>query len=152
MPSEHEFLKRRLRLVQDNLANPNENFVYAGSGRVNRRTEPANRRDTRTHREARLLHKLLVEADEGQVLLVLKSWRNRLGQFLREHRQSQRERQRAYDDWWRLPPYRRERIAQPPKPPPARLIDQHGAPWIIDDRFLALLDDLIERLQKWLAA
>jgi hypothetical protein len=38
----------------------------------------------------------------------------------------------------------------PTKPPPARFIDTHGAPWIIDDRFLALLDDLIERLQKWL--
>jgi len=33
--------------------------------------------------------------------------------------------------------------------PAARYLDGDGAPWIIDDRFLVLLDDLVGRLQKW---
>ena len=33
----------------------------------------------------------------------------------------------------------------------ARLdFDDNGAPWIVDDGLLAVADDLIERLQKWL--
>ncbi len=43
------------------------------------------------------------------------------------------------------------KVAQPNKPPPPRLTDQKGAPCIVDERLLALVDDLIERLKKWLA-
>jgi len=50
-----------------------------------------------------------------------------------------------------LPPGERDDVPQPLRPPSARYVDKDGAPWIIDDRFLALLDDLIERLKKWLA-
>jgi len=150
MNSEHEFLRQRLELVKEYLANPDGDYIYAGDGRVSRRTRPEHRRDTRSHREARLLQKLLAQTREGQVLVALISWRGQFGQFLREHRQSYRDMQQIYDEWWKLPPYRRETIPQPPQPPPARFIDKNGAPWIIDDRFLALLDDLIERLQRWL--
>jgi hypothetical protein len=45
----------------------------------------------------------------------------------------------------------RQTVPKAPKPPSARHIDCEGAPWIIDDLFLALLDDLIERLQEWRA-
>jgi hypothetical protein len=58
--------------------------------------------------------------------------------------------QDTYDAWWRLPWDERRAVRRPPRPPSARYIDHDGAPWIIDDRFLALLDDLLERLQKWL--
>jgi hypothetical protein len=42
-------------------------------------------------------------------------------------------------------------MPKPSRPTSARYIDHDGAPWIVDDRLLALLDDLIEQLQKWVA-
>ncbi|HIQ06189.1 MAG TPA: hypothetical protein EYH31_10980 [Anaerolineae bacterium] len=83
-------------------------------------------------------------------MTTLQAWRCQLGEFLIKHRQRCKEMQEAYDAWWQLPPYRRENVPQPTRPPSARYIDQDGAPWIIDDRFLALLDDFTERQQKWL--
>jgi hypothetical protein len=81
----------------------------------------------------------------------MKAWRRHLGEFLREHRERYKEVQDAYDHWWQLPWAERQKIPEPPRPPSARYIDYEGAPWIIDERFLALLDDLIGRLQKWMA-
>lgn len=150
MPSDQEFLRQRLALLQEQLAQPAQEFTYAGEERVQRRQQPASRRDTRAHREARLLRKLLVQAREGQVLAALKGWRRQLGQFLLEHRRRYQEMQDAYDAWWQLPVRQRDKTPQPPQPPPARFIDRSGAPWIVDDRFLAVLDDLVERLQKWM--
>jgi len=150
MPSEHAFLRQRLALVEHGLASPDKEFVYVGKGRARYRTGPSSKRDITREREARLLRKLLARTCEGQVLTTLRAWRRQLGEFLTEHRQRYREMQEAYDAWWRLPPYEREAVPQPPKPPPPRYIDQSGVSWIIDDRFLALLDDLSERLQKWL--
>ncbi len=43
-----------------------------------------------------------------------------------------------------------QNVPEPPRPPSARYVDREGAPWIVDDRFLALIDNLAERLQKWL--
>jgi hypothetical protein len=150
MHSEHAFLRQRLALVEQELANPDREFVYVGKGRARYRIEPSSQRDVRHEREARLLRKLLARTRDGQVLTTLRAWRRQLGEFLMGHRQRYREMQEAYDAWWRLPSYEREAVPQPPRPPSPRYIDQDGAPWIIDDRFLALLDDLSERLQKWL--
>ncbi len=150
MTSDREWLRERLKLVEEWLANPDREFEYEGEGRGRRRTRPSSRRDTMRHREARLLRKLLAKVPEGRVLETLIGWRRQLGEFLANHRQRYREQQRAYDDWWRLPPHQRENMPQPQKPPSPRYIDRDGAPWIIDDRFLNLLDDLIERLQKGL--
>jgi hypothetical protein len=58
--------------------------------------------------------------------------------------------QDVYDAWWRLPRDERGGVPKTPGPPSARYTDVDGAVWIIDDRFLALLDDLMQRLQKWL--
>ncbi|MCP4373703.1 MAG: hypothetical protein GY797_37225 [Deltaproteobacteria bacterium] len=151
MPSDHEFVRQRLRLVQQKLNNEGGDYVYEGGGKVRQRTQPSNRRDTQARREARLLRKFLSQTREGQVLKALQNWRRYLGDFLTEHRQRYREVQKAYDDWWELPPYQRQRVTQPEKPPPPRVIDQNGAPWIVDERLLALFDDLVERLTKWLA-
>jgi len=150
MPSEHAFLRQRLALVEGWLANSDREFIPAGKRRVRRRTQPANRQDLTYKREARLLRKLLARTREGQVLTTLKAWRSGLGEFLREHRQQYKEMQDAYDVWWRLPRDERSSKPKPPRPPSARYVDVDGAPWIIDDRFLTLLDDLVERLQKWL--
>jgi hypothetical protein len=150
MASEHAFLRQRLALVERWLANPDREFIPADRGRVRRRTRPASRQDLTYKREARLLRKLLARIREGQVLTTLKAWRRHLGNYLREHRQQYKKMQDAYDAWWRLPRYERGSAPKPPMPPSARYVDADGALWIIDDRFLALLDDLIERLQKWL--
>ena len=150
MASDHAFLRQRLALVERWLANPDREFISAGKGRVRRRTRPVSRQDLTYKREARLLRKLLARTTEGQVLTMLRDWRCKLGEFLWKHRQRYKEMQDAYDAWWRLPWAERGSVRKPPKPPSARYLDYDGAPWIIDDRFLALLDDLIERLQKWL--
>jgi len=150
MPSEHAFLRQRLALVEGWLANLDREFIPAGKRRVRRRTRPANRQDLTYKREARLLRTLLARTREGQVLTTLTAWRSGLGGFLREHRQQYKEMQDACDAWWRLPRDERSSVPKPPRPPSARCVDADGAPWIIDDRFLILLDDLVERLQKWL--
>jgi hypothetical protein len=150
MPSERSFLRQRLALVERQLASPDPPFLYAGRGRVRWRKRSTNRLETRYTREARLLRKLLFRAEEGQALTALKGWRCKLGEYLANHRQRYKEMQDTYDDWWELPWYQRARVPKPPKPPPARYVDHDGALWIIDDRLLALLEDLTERLEKWL--
>ena len=150
MPSGHAFLRQRLALVERWLANPAREFIPAGKRRVRRRAQPANRQDLTYKREARLLRKLLACTREGQLLTTLKAWRSGLGEFLRGHRRQYKEMQDAYDAWLRLPRDERSSMPKPPEPPSARYVDVDGAPWIIDDRFMALLDDLVERLQKWL--
>ena len=146
MPSEHVFLRERLALVERWLANPDREFIPADKRRVRRRTQPASCQDLSYKREARLLPKLLAHTREGQVLTTLKAWRGQLREFLRQHRQRYKEMQDGYDAWWRLPRDERGTTPKPPKPPSARYVDHDGAPWTIDDRFLALVNDLIERL------
>jgi hypothetical protein len=150
VPSERAFLRQRLALVERWLANPDREFIPAAKGRVRRRSRPASQRDLTYRREARLLRKLLARTREGQALTTLRDWREQLGAFLREHRHQYREMQDAYDAWWVLPWLERQKAPRPPRPPAARYLDGDGAPWIIDDRFLVLLDDLVGRLQKWL--
>jgi hypothetical protein len=149
MPSEHEFLRRRLIIVEGWLVDPEHTFVPAGRGRVRHRTRPSSQQDLAYTREARLLRKLLARTRDGQVLNALKAWRRQLGQFLWRHRQRYKGMQDTYDAWERLPWNKRKMVPRPPRPPSARYTDYDGADWIIDDRLLALLDDLIERLQKW---
>jgi hypothetical protein len=151
VPSDHAFFRQRLALVEDWLTNPEHKFSPARKGRVRRRTGSDGREDLTYQREARLLRKLLRRTKEGQVLMTLTAWRRQLGAFLREHRRQNKGRRDAYRAWRRLSWEERQRVPEPPKPPPARYVDSDGAPWIIDERFLALIDDLIERLEKWVA-
>ena len=149
MAAERAFLRERLALVEETLAKPDRELIYVGKGRVRRQTRPSSWQRITPKREARLLRKLLRRSREGHVLATLQAWRCQVGEFLRDHRQRWKAMQEAYDDWWRLPFYKRESVPGPPRPPSPRYVDQEGAPWIVDDRFLALLDDLIERLHKW---
>jgi hypothetical protein len=84
------FLRQRLVLVEHWLADQDRKFVYAGKGKVRRRTQPSspNQRDITHELEARSLHKLLASTRKGQVLATLTAWRRQLGKFLMEHRQS----------------------------------------------------------------
>ncbi len=147
MPSDIEFLRQRLVLVQRELARPNANQQQA--------RRPVRQSDlVRLHiayqREARLLQKLLNRAHPGNVLPALIAWRQTLSQFAKEHRTVHGEVIRAYDEWPELPRAVRARSAAPPEPPAPRFIDHDGAPWMADDGLLRVVDDVIERLQKWL--
>jgi hypothetical protein len=147
MPSDIEFLRQRLALVARELAQPNEiqrqrQGSICHSDLVHR--EIANRR------EARLLQMLLARAWPGSVLHMLTAWRQTLGQVARNHRTEHKEAIRAYDEWSELPRHVRVRVTAPPKPLTPRYFDYNGAPWIVDDGLLVVVDDLIERLQKWL--
>jgi len=149
MTSEHAFLRERLDIVEHWLATAErQQFVYEGKGRVRQLLSPPIREDLTRKREARLLRKLLSQTKEGQVLRTLEAWKGQLRTFMAGHRQQYKEMQDAYDAWWQLPLYQRERLPRPPEPPPPRYVDADGAPWIVDDRFLALFDDLIVRLQN----
>jgi hypothetical protein len=151
MPSDLAFLRQRLAFVERWLANPDQPSAPIRSGRLHPPAETSSRPDLTYKREARLLRKLLARSREGHVLTTLQAWRRQLGGFLREHRNLYKAEQDAWDQWWELPRDKRVDVPKPPRPPSARYVDRDGAPWIVDDRFLALLDDLVERLNKWLS-
>lgn len=149
MSSDIEFLRKRLTLVEQEIALPSA-YQYQGQDKGRPRRTYHTRQNTTYRREARLLRKLLTRAHPGNVLSVLIAWRHELGQFAVDHRNEHKEAIRAYDEWRQLPRHARSQVPAPPKPPGLQFTDYDGALWIIDDGFLALLDDLIERLQKWL--
>lgn len=152
MPSEHEFLRQRHAVVERQIQQGPSEMVFDGAGRGRRRTadETGTREESVYKREARLLRHVLAVTHDGQVLTALAQWRTRFGALLAEHRHRHRAMQDQHDAWWALPPYQRARIPQPPRPPLAYYHDQNGQKWILDDRFLPLLDDLHERLTKWM--
>ena len=147
MSSDIEFLRKRLALVDQALAQPDANQRQACQS-VDQ--SDLIRRELAYRREARLLQKLLVRTRSGNVLNALIAWRRTLGQFAKEHRTKHKEIIRAYDEWFDLPPHIRGQVAAPPKPPSPRFYDHDGAPWIVDDGLLVVVDGLIERLQKWM--
>ncbi len=153
MPSEHEFVRLRLAAVERQLQHGPSAMVFESAGRGRRRpaSDSGTREESSYKREIRLLHHILAVTRDGQVMPALTTWRARFGRILSEHRQQYRTVQEQYDVWWALPPYQRERRPQPPRPPLAHHRDQTGQDWIIDDRFLHLLDDLHERLTKWMS-
>lgn len=152
MPSEHEFLRLRLATVKKQLQQGMPDIVFERTGRGRHRTteDIGTREESIYKREARLLNHILVTTQEGQVLTALARWRTKFGIVLSEHRQQYWALQEQYDSWWGLPPYQREHISKPRRPPLAHYTDQTGQDWIIDDRFLHLLDNLRERLGKWM--
>ena len=152
MPSlEREFLHRRLAIVERNLARPSD-YVYDGDSRGHLRRPSETGKNITLERERRLLFKLLDKVPEGRVVTTLVEWRKEFGKKWQAHRQNHSEMQEAYDTWWQLPFYRRVRVPQPPRPPSLRITDHKGHVWIIDDRYLGMVDDLVERLNKWLTA
>lgn len=137
MPKEREFVQERFRIVKEQLDDPDAVI------------EPEDRK--RLEREHRLLGKLLAEVEEGQVKRALELWRVKFGESLAGHRALHREQQQTYDNWLALPWSKREHT---PKPEPPSLgieiTDKSGYVWVIDDRYLLMMDDLIARLKKWL--
>lgn len=147
MPSDIEFLRQRLALVERELAQPNE-IQRQGRGPICQ--SALAHREIAYRRQARLLQKLLARARPGSVMHMLTAWRQTLGQFARDHRTEHKEAIRAYDEWSELPRHVRVQVTAPPKPLTPRYFDHDRAPWIVDDGLLTVVDDLIEQLQKWL--
>jgi len=137
MASEIEFVQTRLQIIKeriDDLAIEIEPIIRM-----------------RLQREQRLLQRVGEELTEGEVLETLGEWRQYLGILLMDHKFAKRAQQRKYDRWLRLSREQREITPQPEQPTLGTTsIDKHGNTWVIDDRFLAMMDDLIKRLQKWL--
>lgn len=152
MASDHAFIQQRLRLVQRQLQAPGQELVYDGHGRGRKATVADEVSQEHAYkREARLLNHILAVTREGQVERALVQWRTTLGRHLAEHRARYKALFDAYDAWWALPPYERQRVPKPPRPPQAIYTDQSGEEWVITDALLQLIDNLRERLARWLA-
>jgi len=139
MTNERDYIRERVQIVKRRLDNP-----AAQMERIDR---------IQLEREHRLLGKVLDEVEEGQVLPALQAWRRFLGSELADYsRRVLPGVRRAHDEWLRLPPGRRDETPEPPRPVLATTAtDRNGYTWVIDDRFLLMLDGVIERLGKWLA-
>ena len=101
-------------------------------------------------REARLIEKMLLQVEEGKVSKALGSWRKSLGEKLLKHREYYRPMQEAYDHWLSLPFPTRIEIPEPPPPPEFNIVDSQGYEWIVDEQLLKVIDDVNERLKKWI--
>ena len=134
--SELEFVRERRLILQEWLADPKADIE-----RIQR---------IQLQREMRLLDKIRAEVPEGKVLITLRLWRSSLGEKLRIHKQNTRQQQQIADEWYRLPYEEKQRIPKPDSPTPGvKVMAASGEQFIIDDRYLATLDDLISRLEKW---
>jgi hypothetical protein len=139
MSHEIDFCRQRFHIIKEQLEDP-----VAALEREDR---------LRLEREGRLLGHVLYELEEGQVLSALESWRGRFGRELSKHKSATRPQQQVYDAWLRLPRPERERAPEPPRPSLGIVIeDKNGQKWVVDDRYLAMMDDLIGRLRKWLGS
>jgi hypothetical protein len=137
MISEREFVQARFEIVKDRLEDQ-----CADIERLDR---------IQLQREYRLLGKVLHEVKEGHVLQALDQWRIYFGQELAQHKAANRAQQEAYDSWWRQSPDERSQTSKP-EPPSlgVQVTSRDGQVFVIDDRYLAMMDDLIVRLEKWL--
>lgn len=101
-------------------------------------------------REMRLLDRIRKEVSEDKVLDTLQSWRKYLGEQLADHKRRTRAEQQAADRWYRLSREEKRKVKRPKSPSLGiRVKAADGEHYVIDDRYLAMMDDLIARLQKW---
>ena len=137
MTTEVEFVLTRLQIIAERLDEDNDDI------------EPIQRMSL--EREQRLLCRVKNEIPESEVLETLTNWRKYLGIILQDYTLTTRAQMRKYERWLRLSSAQREVTPQPERPPIGTTsTDKNGDTWVIDDRFLAMMDDLIKRLQKWL--
>lgn len=151
--TEREYLRQRMTIICCQLEQA-EALIAAAHARVVP-ADPAGHESElrqRLRRELRILRNLEVRAPEGHVLAAAEGWRFKLGTLLYDHRQKYLLEQDAYDAWAQLPARARERMAEPPKPPELLITDRAGERWVIDDRFLLALDDIVTKLKKWHAS
>lgn len=131
-----EFVEARREILQRMLADPEADIE----------------RTQRVHyqREMRLLDRVRKEVPDDKVLETLQSWRKYLGERLADHKRQTRVEQQAVDKWYRLSKEEKRTTKRPKSPPLGiRLKAADGEHYVIDDRYLAMMDDLIARMQKW---
>lgn len=129
MTREREFVERRFFIVKARLEDPDSELA-----RVER---------YQLRREYRLLGKILDEVPEGRVLETLHSWRKHFDRAWTAHRRRQQKSlhsQRGGNDW------RQRRSSYG-----AVIRDKRGYKWVIDARYMQMVDDIIRRLQMWMA-
>ena len=145
MNSELEFVRERFAIVKDKRQRINQLNINAPQ-KVERTEMIAVRR------EYRLLGKILDEVPEGKVLEALKCWREKHGKDLHQHKLNTRAVQNTADNYWRMPAIEREGLT-PPKNPSIgiRITDLHDNVWVIDDRYIMMMDRIIDQLERWLA-
>ncbi len=148
--NEHEYLRARIGIVAGQIGEP-EPLVVVNMAPALRADEgdPAAEPHHRLRRELRLLCYLQMRAPEGHVLHAAEEWRRSLGVRLYDHRQKYLLEQDAYDAWLLLPPPLRTRIPEPARPPELCVTDRDGHQWLINDRLLIVLDEIIRNLRKW---
>ncbi len=151
MPSEKEFLVRRLRIVEENL-NKHKEYDIDEQGAFHFRFGPNPQREHALVREAHLLEKLISQVQEEKISRALELWSKSLAEKLGIHREYYRDAQEAYDAWLRLPFPTRIEIPEPPHPPDLEVSDVNGTTWVVDEKLLNVFDDIEERLQKWMAS
>lgn len=135
--SELAFVHERRQILQEILEKPEADIE-----RVQR---------IQRQRELRLLDRIAAEVAEGKVLKTVRSWRQYLGQQLAAHKQATRAEQNIADEWYRLPYEEKERTPKPKSPSLGiRITASNDQQFVIDDQYLAMMDDLISRLKKWL--
>ena len=151
--AECEYLVQRMAIIL-HLLGQVEGLVPAAHARVVRAEadSPESNHRQRLRRELRILRQLRERVPEGSVLRAAELWRHSLGIRLYDHRQKHLQEQDAHDSWSQLPSRLRERTPEPLKPPELWVTDRVGEKWLIDDRFLLALDDVIAKLRKWRAS
>lgn len=139
MERERDFVSQRFQIVKARLEDP-----AAVIKRVDR---------IQLQREYRLLGKLLDEVNEGEILGALEAWRRYLGEQLSDYkRRIAPEMRRVHQEWFQLREDQKTCTEEPPHSLPGTTVtDKNGWVWVIDDRFLQMMDDEIERLKRWLS-
>lgn len=150
MPNqEKEFVTRRLQIVEEKFGQPNK-YDVDETGGFHHKIEVSSNVEYSLIREARILEKLSLEVEEGKIQKALTSWRKRLGEEFKKHREYYREMQEAHDKWMQYPWPTRIEIPEPPMPPECEVTDRLGHTWVVDDELLDVLDDIKMRLEKWM--
>ena len=71
--SEHDFLLKRLEIIENRLANASE-YEPAGKERFRFRTQPVSMIEYNMIREARSIEKLIEQVEEGKVSKAVAAW------------------------------------------------------------------------------
>ena len=90
---------------------------------------------------------------EGSVLKALQQWREKHCQELQKYQKGTRKAQLAAERYWDEYEINVELGEAPPRNPAPgiKIKDVHGNIWVIDDRYIMMMDRMIGQLQRWLA-
>ena len=145
MPSEREFIDQRFVAIKKQ-----REQIAALMGKTPHKVHRGKKIDV--NNEYRLLGKILDEVPEGRVLKTLKQWRDKHCQDLQDHKKQTRTAQIEAERYWL------EYDIEPEQEEPSQLYawksmkikDTRGYSWTIDDRYIRMMDRMIDQLEQWL--